>query len=332
MMTHVATVAPHWFHASAKSWDEATSLASNVYYPHSIHPIERHGEAELDFDMSVLQLDGLVFGRTRYGAAIEMECGDLDGYSINIPLLGRVDNVCGDSVSVADPFMGAVFNHSRRAVVKRSAASLQLALKLDRTLVERQLAALIGHEVTAPVMFEMSADLATAETFRWMSSFNVLRRALDEPMVLEGQPVYANQLRDLLVLGLLLGQRHNYSEELSSGGGSRMSFGVADRAVRLIKDEHEFAWTVATLAARVGVSARAVQDNFHRSIGMPPMQFLAEVRLELTHDELSKATADQTTVTTIAQRYGFSHLGRFAVSYRKRFGESPSKTLRSLHS
>lgn len=33
-------------------------------------------------------------------------------------------------------------------------------------------------------------------------------------------------------------------------------------------------------------------------------------------------------MTAIAMGWGFTHMGRFAVEYRKRFGESPSETLR----
>jgi transcriptional regulator GlxA family with amidase domain len=32
-------------------------------------------------------------------------------------------------------------------------------------------------------------------------------------------------------------------------------------------------------------------------------------------------------VTAVAWRWGFTHMGRFAIAYRRRFGESPSATL-----
>ncbi|MCD2191783.1 helix-turn-helix domain-containing protein [Actinomycetospora endophytica] len=34
-------------------------------------------------------------------------------------------------------------------------------------------------------------------------------------------------------------------------------------------------------------------------------------------------------VATVAQRWGFAHLGRFSLDYRHRYGHSPSETLRS---
>ncbi|WP_207954623.1 helix-turn-helix domain-containing protein [Saccharopolyspora elongata] len=35
------------------------------------------------------------------------------------------------------------------------------------------------------------------------------------------------------------------------------------------------------------------------------------------------------SVSDVAHRWGFTHLGRFASSYRKRFGVHPSQTLRN---
>ena len=42
----------------------------------------------------------------------------------------------------------------------------------------------------------------------------------------------------------------------------------------------------------------------------------------------SLVIADGVTVTQVAERWGFHHLGSFAVEYRKRWGEAPSETLR----
>jgi AraC-like DNA-binding protein len=45
-------------------------------------------------------------------------------------------------------------------------------------------------------------------------------------------------------------------------------------------------------------------------------------------DQLPVRLPDDLTVTDVAERWGFGHLGNFALHYRKRFGESPSQTLR----
>ena len=38
---------------------------------------------------------------------------------------------------------------------------------------------------------------------------------------------------------------------------------------------------------------------------------------------------DGSSVAAVAARWGFTHLGRFAIEYRRRFGVHPSQTLRS---
>jgi AraC-like DNA-binding protein len=50
--------------------------------------------------------------------------------------------------------------------------------------------------------------------------------------------------------------------------------------------------------------------------------------MHLARRALAVADARAKTVTEIANDYGFGELGRFAVEYRKLFGESPSMTLR----
>ena len=58
--------------------------------------------------------------------------------------------------------------------------------------------------------------------------------------------------------------------------------------------------------------------------GATPMQVLQRVRLDRAREELLVGEAK--SVTAVAMRCGFGHLGRFAAEYRKTFGESPRDT------
>ncbi|OXH85552.1 AraC family transcriptional regulator, partial [Burkholderia multivorans] len=57
-----------------------------------------------------------------------------------------------------------------------------------------------------------------------------------------------------------------------------------------------------------------------------PMQYLRAKRLEHARELLLGATPER-RIADIALDCGFTHLGRFALAYRERFGESPSDTL-----
>jgi transcriptional regulator GlxA family with amidase domain len=57
------------------------------------------------------------------------------------------------------------------------------------------------------------------------------------------------------------------------------------------------------------------------------MRYVRNARFERVRESLLRAEAEE-SVTEIAVGWGFTHMGRFSVEYRKRFGESPSETLR----
>lgn len=81
------------------------------------------------------------------------------------------------------------------------------------------------------------------------------------------------------------------------------------------------------VAAAVHLTPRAVQYLFRRQLDTTPTEYMRRVRLNHAHHELVSATSATSTVTEIAQRWGFAHTGRFAVLYRQTYGQSPHTTL-----
>ena len=85
--------------------------------------------------------------------------------------------------------------------------------------------------------------------------------------------------------------------------------------------------SLAEVADAAGVSVRSLNRAFVSHRGVSPMRFLRLRRLDAANRALLEAEPDGLTVTEVALRCGFSHLGRFACAYRECFGESPSETL-----
>ena len=86
--------------------------------------------------------------------------------------------------------------------------------------------------------------------------------------------------------------------------------------------------SVADLSEVSGISARTLFKAFHRRHDSGPMGFLKARRLEAAQRALLAADPSGTTVTEIAMRFGFFHLGQFSKDYRQAFQELPSETLR----
>jgi AraC-like DNA-binding protein len=76
----------------------------------------------------------------------------------------------------------------------------------------------------------------------------------------------------------------------------------------------------------LNVSAQTLRRCCEEHLGMNPMEYLWLRRMSLARREL-KRHHSSASVTRIAMKFGFWHLGRFAIEYRSLFGETPSATL-----
>jgi len=84
--------------------------------------------------------------------------------------------------------------------------------------------------------------------------------------------------------------------------------------------------TVSDVAASCRIGVRALDRGFKKHLGVSPLQYMLDLRLQGVHDDLI-ANRNGNTVTDVAVYWGFLNLGIFAARYRERFGELPSKTL-----
>jgi len=88
---------------------------------------------------------------------------------------------------------------------------------------------------------------------------------------------------------------------------------------------------IEELSEALLVSPRQLYRAFHAEVGMSPARYLRMYRLTRARLELLDADPGATTVKNVAYSLGFWELGRFAVEYKKLFGESPSQTLAAAH-
>jgi AraC-like DNA-binding protein len=85
---------------------------------------------------------------------------------------------------------------------------------------------------------------------------------------------------------------------------------------------------ITEVCSELGVAGRTLRYLCQEHLGMSPHRYLWLRRMQLAQKALRQADASRSTVTSIANHYGFGELGRFSVSYRRLFGESPSATLK----
>ncbi|MCJ1715476.1 AraC family transcriptional regulator [Microbacterium sp. M1A1_1b] len=106
--------------------------------------------------------------------------------------------------------------------------------------------------------------------------------------------------------------------------------GATGRVREAVEYMHAFAHTPITttdVAEHVGLSVRGLQQAFQRQVGTAPNSMLRGIRLDRIREELRHGTVRETTVASVAVKWGFAHLGRFSAAYANRFGEYPRDTL-----
>ena len=97
-------------------------------------------------------------------------------------------------------------------------------------------------------------------------------------------------------------------------------------AITLMERDLAEPLTLTQVCAGIGVCPRTLQKAFKDELGCSPMQWLKQRRLAAARHRLLSATHGE-TVTDIVSSIGITHLGRFAVEYRQRYGVTPSSTL-----
>lgn len=100
------------------------------------------------------------------------------------------------------------------------------------------------------------------------------------------------------------------------------------RAVTFIDDNAHRDISLADIARAACVTPRALQYMFRKHRDCTPTDYLRRVRLHHAHLDLLACSDETSTVSAVAARWGFAHLGRFAALYRSEYGESPQVTLR----
>ena len=93
------------------------------------------------------------------------------------------------------------------------------------------------------------------------------------------------------------------------------------RALALLHDKPSRAWTVDELGQQIGLSRSALHERFTQLIGQPPMQYLANWRMQLA-STLLRNTSD--TVASIALDVGYDSEAAFARAFKRLVGSPPA--------
>ena len=311
-------------HVAMSTWsrDEAIERLSLKLSPHQIRLIGASDAFAARF-ASANSLAGLQISALAFGTEVEL------AIATSVDHLLVTAQVAGNSVIASQGIRAQggtgfiVIDSTPDVVIKQfSADSRRINLRVPRARLNAVWNSLTGQAVKCPFVFHPFIDDSHVRQ-HWGSH---LRLLMDYGLAPREVPAHqAEVITESVLLAMLLEFPHNHSRMLDASlehAGTR-AFNTAQAFIDASLREP---LCLQTIARECGVSIRTLTALFRRECGLSPMVYVQEQRLQAARLALTRRRPGL-TVASIATEYGFSGLGRFAATYRARFGELPSETL-----
>jgi AraC-like DNA-binding protein len=289
--------------------------------------LSRREAKAFDFIANVAYLPGSYLGYIQYGAAATIHVPDArarDDFWLHLPLRGACEITNNAGSAVCAPGR-AVISSPVGHFTRSEPGSSRLTLSVTRATMINHLAALLGEAPNRVLEFAPVMDLHSAAGERFMRHVQLALVDLDQPDP-PRHPIALSMYEQILLTNLLLSQPNSYTDRLQRLARPAERRDVS-RAIDFIEAHLHLPITLADIVKVSGIPGRTLVQHFNDHKGVSPMRYLRDARFARARDALMCAEEAE-SVTRIAMTWGFSHLGRFAVDYRKRYGETPSETFR----
>ncbi|WP_051840619.1 helix-turn-helix transcriptional regulator [Streptomyces sp. NRRL F-5126] len=306
---------------------KAQEQAMLITSPHRLQVSGRLADFSAAFQS--VQVKPVTVGVVRYGAEITIDRPGFDGsVSALVPISGALSVEQRGREYVATPGRSmVVFSPGHGAMRLRWIPhTVVMALKADTEELSRALhwiAPQAGEQpfrATSPLTTGLGPNSVLGTIHHFAEVFSRFGPNHTMPLPL------ARHLREQALSTIWLSVPNNHTDVIYSTdqptSGSRVR-----QVIDLIATESQAVYTVPDLARAVNVGVRSLELAFRRELDETPLHYLQRVRMERAHEDLRDYDPPRITVTEIAHRWGFGHLGRFAARYRARFGEMPGETL-----
>ncbi|QDZ03304.1 AraC family transcriptional regulator [Nitratireductor mangrovi] len=259
-----------------------------------------------------------------YGADVMIDPGALDSfYLIQMPIAGAATIRNGGREFLTGPQTASVLNADLETRMRWWSGCGQLLIQVSKAPFLAFAEKVFDRALPGPLVFDPCIDFTRPEMNGWRALSRLLFEGA-EAGVHSGIQATFNEQR--LMEAFLTWQPSNMTLFLDRSGR-----GAAPRHLRraeeFIRENSARAITVLDIAQAAGVTPRTLQLAFRDRHGVSPMRALQRERMRRVRFDLLDG-GEGVSVTDVALKWGFAHLGRFSAAYRREFGELPSETAR----
>jgi AraC-like DNA-binding protein len=309
-------------------FEEVRARVGAVFKPHELSFIGTGGSDRSISRMHRAQHGNLTLNLLDYGANVAIDPERLDRFFLlQMPLRGGAVIECGDRHFDSSPQVASLVSPTL-PLRMRWLQSPQVVLRIERDALERHCARHFGSEVRTVVEFEPAFDMTSPSALCLLPLLRLLADTLsDVTHPLRNRLAY-EQFESTVFNALVYGQPNNARDGTRATQRPLAPFYVK-RVEDYIRTHLHEPLTIERLAEFSGVSASTLFSGFRNRHGVSPMAWVRQARLQQVRDELCGKRGEPLSVTDVALKWGFFHLGRFAMEYKRSFGELPSESLRN---
>jgi AraC-like DNA-binding protein len=230
----------------------------------------------------------------------------------------------GETVTVS-PHKAAVHSPHHSVKVIRPGGSEIIVVKISEAVLNSYFQKITGQYHKSSLLFPHGIDLDSAPGVNFKET---LKYIIDE-LVNNEFSSNIEKLHDVfdhMIMTKLLELPHNLRDQYYA---NRFSYDVpfiVKRAEEYMEAHLTDSIKIADLLSICKCSRSALFSAFQTKRGYSPMEFIIERRLQRARKMLQEGKSCE-SVSSIAMESGFTHLGRFSLTYKKRFGESPRETI-----
>jgi AraC-like DNA-binding protein len=184
--------------------------------------------------------------------------------------------------------------------------------------------ALTGQPIASPRVSRV-LRLTRAEALGFQSLFRHVCHLADIGRNLIGRPEVARALEQEMLHVVVRCLAANDADDIAKARHRHAA--VMVRFEEVLTKHIDRKPNMQALCAEVGVAERTLRMCCVEVLGVSPTRYLLLRRLNRARAALRRADPSTATVAEVARNNQFLEFGRFAVTYRSIFGESPSTTL-----
>ncbi|UUZ74775.1 AraC family transcriptional regulator [Polaromonas sp. P1(28)-13] len=298
--------------------DDTRERISSVMQPHKLVSKGRPtgGGAHMNF----VRIGGIGLGSIAFGEPVQVDVGVLDDYHLLMFCLrGQAHALADDRQLDVNHRLGMLSGPGRPFVADLSSDCEQFVMRLDRRTVH-------AHTGHWNLRLDPALDLTRTALQPWLDQLRLVVSSTSLLQLAQKNPLIATDMERLLIGLLLAGQPWQARDDMPASGHA-IAPSCVRKAEAYMEAHASQPLRLGDIAAAAGVPVRTLLEGFQRFRGNSPMKQLREMRLKLAHVQLRGANGE-TSVAGVALDCGFVHFGRFSEAYRRRFGESPSATLK----